>query len=86
MPERIQRKRTKGSRLPAGAICVTRGTRWGNPFRVVDGDRATAVRLYEDWLPTSGLDVSELRGKNLACFCPLSEPCHADVLLRLANK
>ena len=35
---------------------------------------------------------SELRGKNLACFCPLTDaqgnhvPCHADVLLELANK
>ena len=30
-------------------------------------------------------DPSELRGKNLACFCPLDKPCHADVLLDLAN-
>lgn len=35
---------------------------------------------------------AELRGKNLACFCPLTDaqgnhvPCHADVLLELANK
>lgn len=29
---------------------------------------------------------SELRGKNLACWCPLDgEPCHADVLLEIAN-
>ena len=26
-----------------------------------------------------------LRNKNLACFCPLDQPCHADVLLELAN-
>ena len=30
-------------------------------------------------------DVAELRGKDLACWCPLDEPCHADVLLELAN-
>lgn len=30
--------------------------------------------------------LPELRGKDLACFCPLDQPCHADVLLRLANK
>lgn len=30
--------------------------------------------------------LEPLRGKNLACFCPLSAPCHADVLLRLANQ
>lgn len=27
----------------------------------------------------------ELRGKNLACWCPLDQPCHADVLLEIAN-
>ena len=30
-------------------------------------------------------DLSELKGKDLICFCPLNKPCHADVLLRLAN-
>ena len=35
--------------------------------------------------------VQELRGKNLACWCPLVDkdgnpvPCHADVLLEIAN-
>ncbi len=29
--------------------------------------------------------IHELRGKNLACWCPLDEPCHADVLLAMAN-
>src|SRR5688572_2257680 len=28
---------------------------------------------------------AELRGKDLACWCPLHQPCHADVLLELAN-
>jgi hypothetical protein len=37
-----------------------------------------------DWV--NGEDLSELRGKNLACFCKIGEPCHADVLLELANK
>lgn len=31
------------------------------------------------------LNLSELQGKNLACWCPLNQPCHADVLLELAN-
>lgn len=30
-------------------------------------------------------DVAALRGKDLACWCPLDQPCHADVLLELAN-
>jgi len=27
----------------------------------------------------------ELRGKDLACWCPLDQPCHADILLEIAN-
>lgn len=40
MPVRIQRKRTKGFRLseasdnPNGVVCVTRPTKWGNPFKI----------------------------------------------------
>ncbi|WP_246839785.1 DUF4326 domain-containing protein [Pseudarthrobacter sp. NIBRBAC000502771] len=30
--------------------------------------------------------LADLRGKNLACFCRLDAPCHADVLLELANR
>jgi hypothetical protein len=29
---------------------------------------------------------AELRGHDLACWCPLDQPCHADVLLELANE
>ena len=29
--------------------------------------------------------MPELRGKNLACWCPVGSPCHADVLLEVAN-
>jgi hypothetical protein len=29
--------------------------------------------------------LKDLAGKDLACFCPLGQPCHADVLLELAN-
>lgn len=32
------------------------------------------------------LPLHELKGKNLACFCPEGQPCHADVLIKLANK
>lgn len=33
-PIRVQRKRTKGWRLPENTVCITRGTPWGNPFIV----------------------------------------------------
>lgn len=40
-----------------------------------------------DALPVKRADiVRELRGKNLACWCKPGTPCHADVLLRLANE
>lgn len=35
--------------------------------------------------PESTPDVSVLRGKNLACWCPPEAACHADVLLEIAN-
>lgn len=31
-------------------------------------------------------DIDQLRGRNLACWCRLDQPCHADVLLELANR
>jgi hypothetical protein len=52
-------------------------------------DAATAVDLYHRWIHTQrrGEDlVPLLRGRDLACWCPLSAPCHADVLLELANR
>lgn len=33
-----------------------------------------------------GGQLDSLRGKNLACWCPLNAPCHADVLLEVANR
>lgn len=33
-PKRVQRKRTKGSRLSEGTVCVDRTTPYGNPFKV----------------------------------------------------
>lgn len=99
MPERIQRKRTKGWRMPEGAVYVGRPTKWGNPLKVIaprDESGAwawkAAVRIYRSMLrrgelPVTTADVKrELRGKDLACWCNLSDPCHADVLLEVANR
>jgi hypothetical protein len=45
-----------------------------------------AVALYrEAFTPDSDWARSELAGRDLACWCPLDQPCHADVLLELAN-
>ena len=37
-PHRIQRKRTRGWKMPANTVYVGRPTIWGNPFRVSNGD------------------------------------------------
>jgi hypothetical protein len=92
MPERIQRKRTKGWKMPANTVYVGRPTEWGNPFKPPTNDaigRAYAVIQFAGYCPPdsplAGAARRILRGKNLACFCPEGEPCHADVLLTLAN-
>jgi Domain of unknown function (DUF4326) len=165
MTKRIQLRRTKGWRLPEGAVSVARPTKWGNPFGyrqhtglartpAVDGDgeweyegrisadgarhdyhhpdgritvchvrymtRAEVVETFRlallgqdtpamraafpsgrgKWLGrwvgrgpdrhreyVTVEDVRrELAGRDLACWCPLTEPCHADVLLEIANE
>lgn len=100
MPHRVQMRRTAGWRKPPGVIYVGRPTEWGNPWRVggtAHGalDPATAVAHYQDAMLKAvlrGKDGSplvdrlqELRGRDLACWCDLDAPCHADVLLKLAN-
>lgn len=85
MPRRIQRKRAKGWRMPDGAIYVGRPTKWGNPCRVSrERDRAAAVAWFRAHVAPH-LPVNELRGRDLVCWCPLDQPCHADVLLEIAN-
>ena len=106
MPERIQRKRTRGWRMPEGAVYVGRPAGWGNPFRTghpyrfVDefgqhimgigpNDRASLVVLFKRYM-NMRTDLyaqiqTELAGRDLACWCPLDQPCHADVLLEIAN-
>jgi hypothetical protein len=84
---RVQLRRTKGWRKPPGAV-VARPTRWGNPYGVADHGRAQAVALYRQHLEQHPELVTaarrELAGKDLACWCPLDWPCHADVLLEVA--
>lgn len=121
-PKRIQRKRSKGWRMPEGAVVVDRSTPFGNPFPVSKGTstsmgvttttyiigtwngpamwfkdteaeaRSLAVDAYRAWINQSRQHALRekakafLRGKTLACWCPLDQPCHADVLLELANR
>ena len=100
-PQRVQLSRKKGWRMPPDTVKVDRATKWGNPFVIgTDGDRAKCIELYERFVAGKGRtnrvevlasrrliakSIEELRGKHLACWCPLDGPCHADVLLKLAN-
>ncbi len=94
-PIRVQRRRAKGWKMPENTVSVTRPGRWGNPFPC-GGNNALAVESYREWIekrggfyadPPPGVEdiKRELRGKNLACWCKVGEPCHADVLLEIAN-
>lgn len=89
MPVRVQLRRSKGWKLPPNSVKVARPGKWGNPFPVGQYERQEAIQMFESYLDeqvASGrLNLTELRGKNLACWCRLDEPCHADVLLRKAN-
>lgn len=88
-PIRVQRKRIKGWRMPANTVYVGRPTGYGNPYHAdywMSNERA--VKLFrEKWVNHFNVDTirQELSGKNLACWCPLDKPCHADVLLEIAN-
>ena len=113
MPARIQRRRVAGWTKPEGAVYVGRGSRWGNPARVVyrkdtggwhvehdrgagvgtwptaRGARGFAVEAYRAYLDAHPELVAaaraELRGRDLMCWCTVGDPCHADVLLEIAN-
>lgn len=120
-PVRVQRKRTRGFKLPENTVCVTRGTKFGNPFKVgkyfaINGkhgkfelypdafgkkgyedfvlieNNAMAVTAFENYLKFDYfgkqlvIEAKEkLKGKNLACFCKESDPCHVDIWLKLVN-
>jgi hypothetical protein len=98
-PKRIQRKRTKGWRMPEGAVYVGRPSLWGNPYKPGHnwhGGKMTATQAidaYREYITEAlfispnrlGDELSALRGKDLVCWCQLDRPCHADVLLELAN-
>ena len=76
--------------VPRNAVYIGRGSIWGNPFVIgVHGNREKVISLYKEMiekdLNLKKLAKSELKGKNLVCFCkPLK--CHGDILLQIANE
>lgn len=83
--------------VPEGAVYVGRGrnSKYGNPHRMHDAgddERLRVIREFRaDCEAKRAVDpdaferwIAPLRGRDLVCWCaPL--PCHADVLLDLAN-
>lgn len=92
-PKRIQRKRTKGWRMPKGAVYVGRPTLWGNRYKIGTWSNTLgrevqtieeAVELYRKvvWDAPDGQYMAayareQLRGHDLACWCGLC-PAHTD--------
>lgn len=79
--------------MPPNTVYVGRPTKWGNPFKMKDDnlrERGRVLRLYRIWL------INELRkdpkflallkGKDLACWCPLDKLCHADILIKFLEQ
>jgi hypothetical protein len=82
------------------AVIVSRPSKWGNPYKVgepltvtVNGEPAGSINpdvdmvvwMFRRYVEHYAIDLTDLRGRDLACWCPLDQPCHADVLLELAN-
>jgi hypothetical protein len=51
----------------------------------VDIYRQHWERALQNW-PSARQALEPLRGRDLVCWCRLDQPCHADVLLDLANR
>jgi hypothetical protein len=79
--------------MPPNTRSVARPGKFGNRVVTVEeaGSNAAAVEAYRAWAMAPeqaefrGMARQELRGMNLACWCKAGLPCHADVLLAIAN-
>ena len=88
-PVRIQRSRKVKQVSPNGLpiVYVGRPTKWGNPYKVGEaGNARQCVNAFIHIIAPKMENIKELSGKNLSCWCKIGEPCHADVLLKLANE
>ena len=58
---RVQRSRKKGYKMPSNTVYVGRGSRWGNPFRVIqyEFDKKWAIKT----------DGSDKCNEILTCHC-----------------
>lgn len=62
------------------------------PIQIVPGGVEECLAWYRIWIgewirrTANEHYLFLLRGRDLACWCPLDQPCHADILLDLANR
>lgn len=93
MPQVLNKRQLKD--FPDNAVYVGRPSKWGNPFATKPSVYSKgpiyttdeAIGLYELYLKNNSklmAQIHELKGKDLVCWCA-PNPCHADILLRLAN-
>lgn len=95
--DRVQRTRAKGSKLPPNTLCVTRGTLFGNGYKIIHNNaesRQTVVNRFRShinnplfgWKVKAFIERCEREGiEHLACWCKPDEICHADVWLEIWN-
>jgi hypothetical protein len=80
--------------LPPGAKCITRNTRWSNPYKIVEHggpySREEAIDLFRAYVEAMTPEdrdkgLKPLRSATALACCPLGVPCHADVLIEYYN-
>lgn len=91
LAERGQRRRDAGWKAPKNSVYVGRPTKWGNPFTTIPNHRTrdqciALYRRYAEATFTTEEVGQQLAGKILLCWCDPEEPCHADVLVEMANR
>jgi hypothetical protein len=94
MPRRIKvRGNLFHGQVPEGAVYVGRAapglkrSPFCNPYAVKAHGLDKALALYAEHIKPMIAGIrAELAGKDLACWCPLDRPCHADMLLHVANE
>lgn len=72
-----------------GLLYIKTTQEYATPDYTFIASTEMAVEFFAEYKrrnPLTKADKDALRGKNLACWCPIGEPCHGDVLLQLSNE
>jgi hypothetical protein len=70
--------------IPVSAVLIDRTTKWGNPYKMRnEKDRDYVCDMFEEKV-LPWLNVSELKGKDLVCWCH-PKRCHGLSIMKQAN-